>query len=82
MLHFVAAAQAALTVLLTRLSRAVRTGPPPRSFGDRGQATAEYALVLLGAAAVALLVLAWAGQTDSIGRLFDTIVDSVISQVS
>ena len=28
--------------------------------GDRGQATAEYALVLLGAALVALLLIAWA----------------------
>ena len=28
--------------------------------GDGGQATAEYALVLLGAALVALLLIAWA----------------------
>ena len=28
--------------------------------GDRGQTTAEYALVLLGVAAIALLVVAWA----------------------
>ena len=26
---------------------------------DRGQSTAEYALVLLGAAAIALLLVAW-----------------------
>ncbi|MEZ5250943.1 MAG: DUF4244 domain-containing protein [Ilumatobacteraceae bacterium] len=32
-------------------------GDPDR---DRGQATTEYALVMLGAAAVALLVVTWA----------------------
>lgn len=46
--------------------------------GDRGQTTAEYALVLLGAAAVALLLIAWATQTDQISRLFTVVVDQVI----
>ena len=36
---------------------------------DRGQATAEYALVLLGAAALAVLVIGWAAKTDKIGDL-------------
>ncbi len=49
--------------------------------GDRGQATSEYALVILGAAAVALLVLAWATKTNKVGRLLDAIIDSVISKV-
>jgi hypothetical protein len=31
-----------------------------RLAADRGQSTAEYALVLLGAAGVALLLIAWA----------------------
>ena len=48
----------------------------PRS--DRAQTTAEYALVLLGAAALALLLVAWATQTDAIGRLFDAVVDQLI----
>ena len=30
---------------------------------DRGQSTAEYALVLLGAAGVALLLITWATKT-------------------
>ncbi len=41
---------------------------------DRGQATAEYALVLLGAALVALLLVAWAttgGGAGKVGGLFD-----------
>ena len=51
---------------------------------DRGQATTEYALVLLGAAVIALLVVAWAtsgGGAGKIGRLFDRVLDNVISKV-
>ena len=48
---------------------------------ERGQTTAEYALVLVGVAAVALLLVAWASQTDAIGRLFDSVLDSILSQV-
>ena len=52
---------------------------PPHS--ERGQATAEYALVLLGAAAVALLLLAWATRTDAIGNLLDAVFDSLRSKL-
>ncbi len=51
---------------------------------DRGQATTEYALVLLAAALVALLVVAWAtagGGGARISRLFNRVVDSVIDRV-
>jgi hypothetical protein len=54
---------------------------PPSPPAERGQATAEYALVLLGAAAIALLLLAWATQTDAIGRLLDAILDSILERV-
>jgi hypothetical protein len=47
---------------------------------QRGQSTVEYALVLLGAAAVALMVVAWASRTDVIGRLFDTVVGRILTQ--
>ncbi len=47
---------------------------------QRGQASAEYALVLLGAAAVALLVMAWAARTDRIGRLLDTVMDQLMNR--
>jgi hypothetical protein len=53
----------------------------PARARERGQATAEYALVLLGAAAIALLLLAWATQTDAIGRLLDAILDSILERV-
>ncbi len=51
---------------------------------DRGQATTEYALVLLAAALVALLVVAWAtagGGAQRINRLFNRVVDAVIDRV-
>ena len=47
---------------------------------QRGQAAAEYALVLLGAAAVALLVTKWASRTDRIGKLFDAVLDQVLGK--
>ena len=49
---------------------------------ESGQTTAEYALVILGAAAVALLVLAWATQTSGVARLLDAVVDNVISRIT
>lgn len=52
-----------------------------RSRRDQGgQATAEYALVLLGCAAVALLVGAWATKTGKIGQLLDKVMDSVLGK--
>lgn len=39
-----------------------------------GQATAEYALVILGAVTVAGLLLAWASHSRAVDRLFDTVV--------
>jgi Flp pilus assembly pilin Flp len=47
---------------------------------ERGQGTVEYALILLGAAAVALVVVAWVTNTDLIGRLFDTVVGRILDQ--
>ncbi len=49
---------------------------------DRGQSTAEYALVLLGAAGVALLLAAWATKSDRITRLLNSVLDRVLAQVS
>ncbi len=48
---------------------------------DDGQTTAEYALVLLAAASLALLLVAWAAHSGKIGELFDTVFDHVIDQV-
>jgi len=51
---------------------------------EDGQATTEYALVLLGAALVALLVVAWAtggAGAGKIGQLFSRVIDSVTDRV-
>jgi Flp pilus assembly pilin Flp len=48
---------------------------------QRGQTTAEYALVLLGAVAVAVLVGTWAKQGGKVGKLLDTVFDTLIRQV-
>ncbi len=53
-----------------------------RFIDDRGQSTAEYALVLLGAAGVALLLVAWATKSDKVTRLLNSVIDRVLSQVS
>ena len=45
---------------------------------ERGQTTTEYALVMLAAAAVAGLVLAWATKSHAISRLFDTVIDKAL----
>ncbi len=71
-------------LILTDPQRASPTIGAGRLRSDRGQATTEYALVLLAAALVALLVVAWAtagGGAAKIGRLFDRVIDSVIDKV-
>lgn len=70
-------------LLLSHLavSRHVRQWEARRRSGpEGGQATAEYALVLLGAAAVALLFTAWAAKSGAIGKLFDTVVGQLIDK--
>ncbi len=44
---------------------------------EAGQATAEYALVLLGAAVVAIALVTWATQSGRIGQLFDAVFDEL-----
>ncbi len=48
---------------------------------QRGQATTEYALVLLGAAAVALLLVAWATRTGAVGALLDAVLANIRRRV-
>lgn len=50
-----------------------------RRGSSSGQATAEYALVLLGAAALALLLGAWAARSGKVGELFDAVTDRLIA---
>lgn len=67
---------------MSDLTHVLLTRPQWRS--ERGQATTEYALVLLAAALVGLLVIGWAttgGGAAAIGRLFDRVIETVIEQV-
>ncbi len=48
-----------------------------RRRNEFGQASVEYALVLLGAALVATLLISWATSTNLIGGLFDYIIGLV-----
>jgi uncharacterized protein DUF4244 len=56
----------------------LRAGVAISSGAQRGQTTAEYALVILGAAAVATLLITWASKSHALGRLFDTVIGKVI----
>ena len=44
---------------------------------ERGQTTAEYALVILAAAAIALVLLAWARSSGKLPAFFVEIIDRI-----
>jgi Flp pilus assembly pilin Flp len=48
---------------------------------DRGQATAEYGLVILAAGGIALGVIAWANGTGSFTGLFESVIDKLTSSL-
>ena len=73
MLHVLTMIHSALIAARYRTTR--HAGP-----SQRGQATAEYALVLLGVAAIALMVAAWAAKSGKIGQLFDAVVGQLVSK--
>ena len=68
----------AALVMWVAFESAVRSRPR----GDRGQTTAEYALVVLGAAAVAMLLIAWATSTGKLSTLLNKVVDSVAGRIT
>ena len=53
--------------------------------GEKAQATTEYALILLVAAIIASLVIAWAtagGGAGRIGSLFDGVLGSILTRAN
>jgi hypothetical protein len=44
---------------------------------QHGQTTAEYALVILAAAAVAIVLIAWARSSGKLPAFFDHIIDDI-----
>lgn len=49
----------------------------PLSGRDRGQATPEYALVILAAVALAGTLIVWAKQSGAMGQLFSFVMSRV-----
>ncbi len=49
---------------------------------EAGQTTAEYALVILAAAAIAVVLIAWARSTGRLPAFFDQIIDQVIGDAN
>jgi hypothetical protein len=66
--------------MFRRLRRAARDlfGRSTAAVTEFGQTTAEYALVILGAAAIGTLVLTWATKSHVIGKLFDTVIGKIL----
>ena len=44
---------------------------------EEGQTTAEYALVILAAVAVAVFLIAWAKSSGKLPSFFDKVIDNV-----
>lgn len=73
-----------LIALLTHLRGApgrLVTRMPAGADRQAGQATAEYALVLLGAAVIAIALITWATGSGRIGDLFDAVFDELQSRM-
>ena len=68
------------TAPLLRLQAGLLLRLTARTRDERGQATAEYALVLLGAAAIALLVVGWATKTNTVGKLLDAVFGQLVGK--
>ena len=66
-------------VHIAALDAAQRLAPRLKK-GEDGQSTVEYALVLLGAAAVALLLVAWATKSNRVGKLLDVVFDQLVDR--
>jgi uncharacterized protein DUF4244 len=50
--------------------------------GDAGQTTAEYALVLLGAAALAAVLIKWATSSSGLIKLFTAVIRKLVQGVA
>ncbi len=67
-----------MTMLHRWFGRVRRLGHRLLDPPEAGQTTAEYALVILGAAGLATLLIAWATKSDAVGRLFDSVVEKIL----
>lgn len=56
----------------------VFAGPPD----DDGQSTAEYALVIVAAAAIVGLLLTWITKSNGIGSIFSAVIGRVMKWIT
>lgn len=66
-----------VSVPLTTLARGRLANTRLGRRADRGQATAEYGLIILAAGGIALGVIAWASGTGSFTDMFESVVDKL-----
>jgi hypothetical protein len=78
MMRFVVDIQSRFASARARLSSGEWLGGRHRLSSERGQTTAEYALVILAAAAIALVLLAWARSSGRLPAFFDSIIDRIV----
>jgi Flp pilus assembly pilin Flp len=64
-------------MLLSWYVRALHVRAARELSDEAGQTTAEYALVILAAAAVAVVLIAWARASGKLPAFFDSIIDQV-----
>jgi Protein of unknown function (DUF4244) len=48
---------------------------------EKGQATAEYALVMIAAASIAVALIVWATTSDVLPGFFNSVIQRIISMV-
>ncbi len=63
-----------------RMERPACAHQPARRRED-GQTTAEYALVILAAAAIAIVLIAWARSSGKLPAFFNKIIDDITNSV-
>ena len=51
-------------------------------FEEDGQSTAEYALVIVAAAAIVGLLLSWITKSNGIGSIFNGVIGKVLSWIT
>jgi len=64
--------------MLVRCMARLRAGATRIAASEAGQSTAEYALVILGAVAIATLLITWATGSHAISKLFDSVINKVL----
>ncbi len=75
-LWFEAVLGSAYGAIFRRITRPA-AAPGRLADDEDGQTTAEYALVILAAAAIAVVLIVWARSSGKLPAFFDKIIDSI-----